>query len=194
MLCVLQGTMTEEEIKSSVDTISQTIVKHSPENLTVEDMGKSRLAYPINHIRYGYFQLFRFNLATEKINQLEKDVRLLDQMLRINIAICDPNNTIHYKLALDPTAPSAPPKPEYEERGHARHHEKEKKIEEASKSEEKVESVKVSVEKVEPKLEEKAVVEETKETPKSAPKTTISVEEIDKKLDEILQDDIMDKV
>jgi len=190
MLCVLPGTMTEEEIKSSVEAVSQIVVKHNPENVTVEDMGKSRLAYPIKHIRYGYFQLFRFNLETEKINQLEKDVRLLDKMLRISIAICDPNDTIHYKLALDPTAPSAPPKPEREERGRARHRETERKIEEAPK-------VEVSTEvKEEVKPEEKienTVVEEVKEVPKTAKKTTISVEEIDKKLDEILQDD-MDKV
>ena len=179
MLCVLPGTMTEEEIKSNVDVISQTVVKHSPENVTVEDMGKSRLAYPINHIRYGYFQLFRFNLEKEKINQLEKDIRLLDKMLRVSIAICDPNNTTHYKLALDPTAPSAPPKPEREERGRTRHHEKETKTEDVKKTEEKVEVV-------EP-------VEKKETEPVVAKKTTISVEDIDKKLDEILQDD-MDKV
>lgn len=178
MLCVLPGTMTEEEIKSNVDLISQTIVKHSPENVTVEDMGKSRLAYPVNHIRYGYFQLFRFNLETDKINQLEKDVRLLDKMLRVSIAICDPNNTTHYKLALDPTAPSAPPKPEREERGRTRRQESEKKTEQVVKTEEKIEETEVK---------------EVKEAPKSAKKTTISVEQIDKELDKILQDDI-DKV
>jgi len=195
MLCVLPGTMTEEEIKSSVDAVSQIIVKNSAENVTVEDMGKSRLAYPINHIRYGYFQLFKFNFEGSTINNLEKEVRLLDKMLRINITISDPNNTVNYKLALDPTAPSATPKPEYEDRARGgRHHEREEKVKTEDTKTEEVETKKVEAETV--KVKEEVKVEDApkvKEELKSAKKTTISVEDIDKKLDEILQDDI-DKV
>lgn len=184
MLCVLPGTMTEEEVKSSVDAISQSVAKYEASDVTIEDMGKSRLAYPIKHIRYGYFQLFRFNLEEANITKLEKEVRLLDKTLRIAISVCDPNSVVSYKLALDPTAPSAKPKAEKPGRD-------ERPRVKDTPTEESVEILKEEI------SEEKIEVPRTEKTEKSeeekAEKTKMSVEDIDKKLDEILQDDI-DKV
>lgn len=184
MLCVLPGTMTEEEVKSNVDVISSTVAKYGAEKLTVEDMGKSRLAYPVKHIRYGYFQLFRFNLEEKQINTLEKEVRLLDKMLRISIVISDPNNVVNYKLALDPTALSAPQKGDREEQQQQKPNRR--VVEEVAKEEVKEEVVENTVSE-----EVKEVVEEKVEkTTKKSEKTKMSVEDIDKKLDEILLDDM----
>ncbi|MFA7245065.1 MAG: 30S ribosomal protein S6 [Candidatus Magasanikbacteria bacterium] len=183
MLCVLPGTMTEEEVKSNVDVISSTVAKHGAEKLTVEDMGKSRLAYPVKHIRYGYFQLFRFNLEENKINNLEKEVRLLDKMLRISIVISDPANVVNYKLALDPTALSAPQKGDRDEQQRPNRRVVEEVVKEKN-TEEVVEKTEVEVVKEE-------VVEVKVEKPtKKSEKTKMSVEDIDKKLDEILLDDM----
>ncbi|OGH91334.1 MAG: 30S ribosomal protein S6 [Candidatus Magasanikbacteria bacterium RIFOXYD12_FULL_33_17] len=196
MLCVLPGTMTEEEVKSSVVLISETIGKFDAENVTLEDMGKSRLAYPVKHIRYGYFQLFRFSLEESNIAKLEKEIRLLDNTLRIALFVCDPNNTVSYKLALDPTAPSAPPKAEREgrdDRSRTRTN-KTEEVKEKKTTEEVVntDSEEVKQSTVAEAMEDKKEVKEEPVVVK-AEKTKMSVEDIDKKLDEILQDD-MDKV
>ncbi|PIZ95776.1 MAG: 30S ribosomal protein S6 [Candidatus Magasanikbacteria bacterium CG_4_10_14_0_2_um_filter_33_14] len=191
MLCVLPGTMTEEEVKSDVDLVSQSVAKYEASDVTIEDMGKSRLAYPIKHIRYGYFQLYRFNLEEENITKLEKELRLMDKMLRITVSVCDPSNTVSYKLALDPTAPSAPPKADKEDRPRTnRTNRTEEKKEEKTSDE-----VKETVEEKKEEVKEEVVVEKTVEKPveEKSEKTKMSVEDIDKKLDEILQDDI-DKV
>ncbi|MBT3948722.1 30S ribosomal protein S6, partial [Candidatus Parcubacteria bacterium] len=83
MFCVLPGTLSEDEVTPVVDNVAQTLGSYDAQNVTREDMGKSRLAYPIKHIRYGYFHLFRFELEAENLVKLEKSVRLLDNLLRV---------------------------------------------------------------------------------------------------------------
>ncbi len=212
MLCVLPGTLAEAEVAPAVEQVSQTLASYDAANVTVEDMGKSKLAYPVKHIRYGYFQLFRFELDAENLAKLEKSVRLLGTLLRVIVRVSDPANAAQYTLAQDPTALSAPPKEDpRDSRGRRsdRRTEKpatEEKAEEAKKEEapaaekteepkEEVKAEKPAEEKVEEKKEEVPVeekVEESKEEPKKAEKKEkkISIEDIDQKLDELLQKDI----
>jgi small subunit ribosomal protein S6 len=168
MLCVLPGTVAESEVSPVVTEIKEQLAAQGAEDMTFIDLGKSRLAYPVKHIRYGYFGLYTFNLDPVKVATLERNIRLLGSLLRVSIQVHNPKQTATVSLALDPTALSAPEKEEAprgyrSDRGEAR---KEVTAPKAVVAEEKV------VKTAEPQL---------------------NLENIDAKLDEILQKDI-DKV
>ncbi|MBI2436311.1 MAG: 30S ribosomal protein S6 [Candidatus Magasanikbacteria bacterium] len=202
MLCVLPGTLSEDEIAPMVQGISQVLGNYHVQNMSLEDMGKSRLAYPIKLIRYGYFQLFRFDLESTYLEKMEKSVRLVGGFLRVIVQISDLSKEHSYTLALDPTALSAPKKSDEERREERRferktaqkkqeqivHHLAEVKIDKEPAPFVQVEAA----ETVLPKKEEEKI---TEVKPKRVAKnqTDISLDTIDARLDEILQQDI-DKV
>ncbi len=174
MLCLLPGTLAEGEVAPIVAQIQEQLTVHGGEGVKTVDLGKSRLAYPVKHIRYGYFEFFTFDLAPEKVQNLEKSVRLLGNILRVVIQVHNPKQKATIALALDPTALSAPQRGEdapRAPRSHERTHEPRKE----NKDREEVAS----------KVGEEKKVETAQ--------PSLNLENIGEKLDEILQKDI-DKV
>jgi len=114
MLCVLPGTLAEDEAKQTTDAVQQVLEKAAAEKIEMEDLGKSRLAYPIKNIRYGYFRLFYFYVSAENTKGLDKKVQLVGNVLRVAVRSFDPakKGLIKYTIAQDPTALSVPPKDE----------------------------------------------------------------------------------
>lgn len=166
MLCVLPGTLAEGEVAPIVAQIEEQLKAHGGEEIVATNLGKSRLAYPIKHIRYGYFEFFTYTLPAEKAQALERGVRLLGNTLRVAIQVYNPKQTGVVTLAEDPTALSAPQKGEDSGRPARYDRGAEKK-------------------------EEKVLVPEEKKPVTDEPK--LNLENIDEKLDAMLQKDI-DKV
>ncbi len=90
LLCILPGTMTEEEVMSQVEEAKKLIEEKGGTNIVHQDKGKSRLAYPIRHIRYGYFHLIQFEAETSVIDPLRKVLNLNRELLRSIITAYDP--------------------------------------------------------------------------------------------------------
>ncbi|MFA5211490.1 MAG: 30S ribosomal protein S6 [Patescibacteria group bacterium] len=189
LLCVLPGTLAEDEVAPIVDKIKETLKNKEAQNIVIKDMGKSKLAYPIKHIRYGYFQLFHFELENEKTSELERSIRLLGNIIRVTLRTYDPKKDRDYILAVDPTAPSAKEKPE-----NVREYKSFKK-EKKETAKEESEPIKETSNIESEKSEENKTVEEIEvKKPKTkrikTKKEEISIDEIDKKLEEILKKDI----
>ncbi|MFA4831594.1 MAG: 30S ribosomal protein S6 [Patescibacteria group bacterium] len=89
-LFILPGTLSEDEVKSSVDKVKTILINSGVEDVEIEDLGKNRLAYPIKHIRYGYFQICRFQTDAEKIVEVQNKLRLTDEILRFLLQKYDP--------------------------------------------------------------------------------------------------------
>lgn len=105
MLAVLPGTLTETEVAPLVASLKELVEKSGGTDIQAHDMGKSRLAYPVNHIRYGYFSLIRFQAPTEKMAELKKRVDLSGLSLRTVITAYDKETaTDPSKLNLTPIA------------------------------------------------------------------------------------------
>lgn len=83
MLAVLPGTLTEVEAAPVVKTIKETVERLGATNMVLHDMGKSRLAYPMKHIRYGYFYIVQFSAEPTQIKEIEQKVRLINNILRL---------------------------------------------------------------------------------------------------------------
>ncbi len=90
MLCILPGTMTEEEVATFMRTVTETVTTHGATISSSVDKGKSRLAYPMKNIRYGYFNLVYFAIDPEKLADIERRIRLLGSVLRVIIRSYDP--------------------------------------------------------------------------------------------------------
>lgn len=91
ILTILPGTLAENEVQPVVDTMKQMIEAEGITGVTVESAGKSRLAYPIKHIRYGYFHIFTFTAEPATITKIEQKMRLFGQILRTIIRTFDPS-------------------------------------------------------------------------------------------------------
>lgn len=107
MLCVLPGTMTEEEVATFMKSVTDTVTTHGATISSTVDKGKSRLAYPMKNIRYGYFQLVYFTLEPKLLADIERRIRLLGSLLRIVIRSYDPANETQlsgFSLNPQPTA------------------------------------------------------------------------------------------
>lgn len=82
LFCVLPGTLAETDVLPLVQQVEQIVVKEGGVDVAVTDLGKSRLAYPMRHIRYGYFRVCRFQADPGVALRVRAGVGLLDGILR----------------------------------------------------------------------------------------------------------------
>lgn len=192
LLFILPGTLSEDETAPFVGKVKEILESNGANKLTVDDLGKSRLAYPIKHIRYGYFYLAHFQAEKTDVIKIQDKLRLVRELLRALVSKYDPNKklvvgkvdsvseidtTKRYRTNVKKNTTSSR---EDKKTVSSSNDKKEEKKEESK--EEKVEAAKESVEKT----ETEAVVPE-KKTSKSK---KVSMDDIDKKLDEILDIEI----
>jgi len=171
MLCIFPGTVAETEVSAQAEAVKETVAAAGATEISLHDMGKSRLAYPIKHIRYGYFFIIRFELEPEHMAALSQKLRLNGELLRHVLQVIDPK-----------TAKEIPASQET--------------VNEIIRGAHKVKKDRPEVKKEAPKAAEKKETEEkeekTEEKSDEAEKNSVPLEKIDEKLDEILEKSISD--
>lgn len=85
LLFVIPGTLSEDEAKSVVEKVKETVEKTGATDVSLEHGGKNRLAYPMKHIRYGFFEMCYFAAEPAMIPVMNEKLRLMSQMLRVII-------------------------------------------------------------------------------------------------------------
>jgi len=188
MLCVLPGTLSEEEVAASVEKVKESIEKHGGKDLKAYDLGKSRLAYPVKHIRYGYFRIFYFQAEPEKVKELDGKLRIVKELLRVIIRMAKPGAEKEEKQTnLTPQSHVVVDRSEREEEKPRRELPVVEK--QASKAEPE-KSEKANEEPTEEKVVKEKSSKKVKDEEDKEEEPSISIEDIDKKLDEILQKDL----
>ncbi len=150
MISILNPELTEENIKSSIQKTEKIINKFKGELFSVDEWGKKRLAYPIQKFAEGYYFKLNFAGPYEVIQELNRVLRINEQVLRFQI--------IRVEHA-----------PEIEE-------ENIQETEEIKEDEEKVEKTQEAKEEVEKTEEVKDVVEEVKKEVEAEEKSEESSE------------------
>jgi len=163
-LIIISSRITEEELPFVVDKIFGIIKKNGGTITKNENLGKKKLAFSIKQSRYGFYVLIEFNLTPEKYHAIEKDLGLMEEVIRHQIL------KIREKTERDL------------ERERMLERSAALRLQEEEKKEKKMGATPVSTEKTEIKKEEKAA---------APPKKKISLEELDEKLDKILDDDMI---
>lgn len=81
LLLVLPGTLDDKEAVTRSEEVLK-MVKELSEEAELHTLGKSRLAYPIRQIRYGYFYTVVFNATPENLKTLKGKLELSRDLLR----------------------------------------------------------------------------------------------------------------
>lgn len=79
---VLIPSLTEEEVKASVEKVKSVIENGGGVIDNVDEWGKRRLAYEINDINEGFYFLFNFSSNPQLPKELDRIMRISDNVLR----------------------------------------------------------------------------------------------------------------
>lgn len=105
LLFILPGTLSDEETAPLVEKVKGIVEKNNGKEYSLEVMDKKRLAYPIKQIRYGYFYLAFFQAESKEVEQMQKELRLITELLRVLVQKYDPKTQTMRKIdfGLTPT-------------------------------------------------------------------------------------------
>lgn len=81
LLLVLPGTLDEKEAETRSNEVLA-VIKEKDANAELNNLGKTRLAYPIKQIRYGYFYTIIFSVEAEDLKALQIKFGLMPDLLR----------------------------------------------------------------------------------------------------------------
>jgi len=82
LLTIVQPTLEEEPLAAVVDSIVQVMTDNGGEIVNAEVLGKRRLAYAVKRYVDGYYVLIHANLEPPAIIELERALRLNEDVLR----------------------------------------------------------------------------------------------------------------
>ncbi|KKQ27828.1 MAG: 30S ribosomal protein S6 [Candidatus Magasanikbacteria bacterium GW2011_GWC2_37_14] len=82
LLVVFPGTLAENEVNAEAEKVKAVVTENGGVEFEMGEIEKRRLAYPIKHIRYGYFQLAFFSADTVQVKIIENKFRLMSELLR----------------------------------------------------------------------------------------------------------------
>ncbi len=82
LVVIFRPELDEEGLDGLVSTFREVIVGSGGEPVTLEHMGRRRLAYPIQKLTEGHYVLMYANLDQTSMSELERRLKLSDDVLR----------------------------------------------------------------------------------------------------------------
>ena len=82
MVVVISPEVVDEALDNKIKSISQFIIDKGGVVSEVEQWGKRRLAYPVEHFMEGSYVLTRFKLEPVLSKELEKNLKMSEEVLR----------------------------------------------------------------------------------------------------------------
>jgi len=82
---ILKPELAEETIQQMIDRYSAIVTDGQGELVSVDKWGKRRLAYEIKDLFEGYYVLLNFKSEPPVVNELDRVMKISDDMLRFMI-------------------------------------------------------------------------------------------------------------
>lgn len=82
LLFVVKPTLTEEEINADIATVKASIEKDGGDIVATDDMGMKKLAYEVDKSNRGYYTVFYFNALPASIAEMERLLRINENILK----------------------------------------------------------------------------------------------------------------
>jgi len=79
---VLAPDLQEADLTTATERVSSLITNRGGEITKTDTWGRRRLAYPIRRFMDGYYTVLRFNLEPNQTVELDRNLRLNEQLLR----------------------------------------------------------------------------------------------------------------
>ncbi|GKU77161.1 30S ribosomal protein S6 [Paenibacillus sp. L3-i20] len=81
VMYIINPNVEQENVQALVEKFNG-IISNGGEITKTNVIGKRRLAYEINKLRDGYFVLVHFNATTEVVNELDRNMKIADEVIR----------------------------------------------------------------------------------------------------------------
>ena len=82
VMYVIPSKFSDTEIDGITAKVGTLFAKHGAKVEKTDNLGKIKLAYPIKKERYGTYMLAFIDMEGEKLEKLDQDLRLSDEVLR----------------------------------------------------------------------------------------------------------------
>jgi small subunit ribosomal protein S6 len=82
LVCILDPEMSDEDLETSADNITQYITGKEGVVDAVDKWGKKKLAYPIKHFIEGNYVLTKFKMSPAQCKELEANLRISEDVIR----------------------------------------------------------------------------------------------------------------
>ena len=79
---VVDAKIEEDARVATVEKAKDYVTKFGGTITEVEEWGKKKLAYEIQHMKEGYYYFIKFDGASDAPDKLEQDVRIMDNVIR----------------------------------------------------------------------------------------------------------------
>lgn len=79
---IINPDLSEEDIKGLIEKVSGIIQSLQGEVSKIEEWGKKKLAYEVKKMSKGYFVLLHFMGTSQVLAELERNLRLIDAVLK----------------------------------------------------------------------------------------------------------------
>ena len=79
---IIPGNLAENEVEPVIKQITDFFVSAKVEIAHNEYLGRKKMAYPIDHLRYGYYFIIEFTMADDNFSDIEKKLKLHENLLR----------------------------------------------------------------------------------------------------------------
>jgi small subunit ribosomal protein S6 len=81
-LFVVKPTLTDEETAAQIAKIKDVLAKEGAELVATDDMGMRKLAYPVQKNDRGYYTVLFFKGAGTVINELERNLKINEDVIK----------------------------------------------------------------------------------------------------------------
>jgi len=82
LMMIAEPELDEEGVAAVTERVQQVITNNGGEVIKVKQMGRRKLAYPIQRRREGHYVLIHANMERETITELERNLRLSEDVFR----------------------------------------------------------------------------------------------------------------
>lgn len=82
---ILNPSLTEEELKSAAEKITDLITNSGGEVLKTDVSGKRRLAYELNKQKFGFYVLFLFRAPSSTVRKIEDYFKVFDPVIKFMV-------------------------------------------------------------------------------------------------------------
>jgi len=114
---ILQPEVNEEQTRTILERIEQIVSTYGGQIMRVNQWGRKRLSYPIEHNRDGFYVFIDMILTPETVSELDRTLKVSEEVLRHLIKRRDPKTVQKEREARANAAAQAQANPEPKEQG-----------------------------------------------------------------------------
>ncbi|MFD1031748.1 30S ribosomal protein S6 [Planococcus sp. X10-3] len=82
LMYIIQPAIEEEAKKALVERFDEILTTNGAEIIESKEWGKRRLAYEINDLREGFYQIVKLNAGSEAINEFTRLANINEDIIR----------------------------------------------------------------------------------------------------------------